>query len=386
MYKRALSLELKKISKSYPVVTLIGPRQSGKTTLVRHVFPKKPYVNLEDPDIREMAEIDPRRFLDKYKNGAILDEIQRLPKLLSYIQVRVDEDKKKGLFILTGSHQLELHQAVSQSLTGRTALLTLFPMSLLELKKAKIKVVLNEILIKGCYPAIFNDRLDPIKAYRNYFQTYVERDIRQLVNIKDLSLFQKFVRICAGRIGQILNFDSIANDVGVSLNTIKAWISILEASFIIIKLQPYFENFGKRMIKSSKIYFIDVGLATYLLGIETVDQLERDPLRGGLIENLIVLELIKFRLNKGLDPNLYYFRDTHGHEIDIIFQKAGKLIPIEIKAAQTFNKEFLKNLYFFKDIAKNRYEKGFLIYTGKEQQRMDSFKVVNYTNAVNALI
>ena len=266
MFQREIVTELQRLAEEYPVVTVIGPRQSGKTTLVRHVFPKKPYVNLENPDTRSLVETDPRGFLEQFPHGAILDEIQRVPKLLSYIQTIVDESNEKGQFILTGSHQLELHQAITQSLAGRTALLTLLPMSLDELLKAGIDLSLDQALIMGGYPRIHKDALDPTKAYRNYFQTYVERDLRQLINVKDLSQFERFVRICAGRVGQIINLDEIGSEVGISSHTVKEWISMLEASFIVFRLQPYFENFGKRIIKSPKLYFTDVGLATYLLG------------------------------------------------------------------------------------------------------------------------
>ena len=381
MYRRFLTKELTELAKQYPVVTVIGPRQSGKTTLVRHVFPGKPYVNLEALDTQEMARSDPRSFLGRYPEGAIFDEIQRVPPLLSYIQLIVDERQRKGMFILTGSHQLELHQAITQSLAGRTALLNLLPMSLAELTEAGVELSLDEAVFKGGYPRIFNDKLDPTKAYRNYFQTYIERDLRQLIHVKDLVQFQRFVRLCAGRIGQLLNLEGLGNEVGVSSPTIKEWVSLLEASFIAIRLQPYYENFGKRIIKSPKLYFTDVGLATYLLGIENIDQLSRDPLRGHLVENLVLLELIKARLNQGLDPQLYYFRDTHGHEIDCIFQSANNLIPIEIKAAQTFTKDFLKNLYFFQNSVGDRCKKGFLIYAGDQEQSIESFHIINYRHA-----
>lgn len=385
MYKRALQTELEQLAHDYPVVTIMGPRQSGKTTLVRHTFPNRPYANLEAPDVQEMAEADPRGFLANYPDGAILDEIQRVPRLLSYIQLIVDERPLKGMFIITGSHQLELHQAITQSLAGRTALLQLLPMTLDELGAAGIELTLDDALLSGGYPRIFKDNLDPTKAYRNYFQTYIERDLRQLVHVKNLSQFQRFVRLCAGRIGQILNHTSLANDVGISSHTIKEWISILEASFILIRLQPYFENFGKRMIKSPKLYFTDVGLATYLLGIETTAQLSRDPLRGNLVENLVVLELFKARLNRGLDPQLYYFRDVHGHEVDLIFQAGNQLIPIEVKASQTFHKEFLKNLDYFQELAGDRCKKGYLIYAGSHEQQVGNFQVLNYKRSSTTL-
>ncbi|MBI2743623.1 MAG: ATP-binding protein [Chlamydiales bacterium] len=378
MFERDIVIELKQLELKYPVVTVIGPRQSGKTTLVQAVFPDKPYVNLEAPDVRDLAESDPRGFLDKYPSGAILDEIQRLPQLLSYIQVIVDKTSLKGMFILTGSHQLELHQAISQSLAGRTALLTLLPMSLGELLKAGIDLPLDEMLLKGGYPRIYKDNLDPTRAYRNYFQTYVERDLRQLINIKDLSQFNRFVRICAGRIGSVLNLAELGGEIGVSSHTVKEWLSILEASFIIFRLQPYFENFGKRIIKSPKLYFTDVGLATYLLGIENEVQISRDPLRGHLVENLIILELMKSRLNRGLDPQLYYYRDTQKNEIDVIFKDGHNLVPIEIKSSKTFNREFLRRLHFFQNLTGDRAPKGYLIYAGEEEQRVQSVDLLNY--------
>ncbi len=381
MYERELTSEIQELAKGYPVITMIGPRQSGKTTLIQHIFPDYPYINLENPDIRDIANLDPRSFLEKYPNGAILDEIQRVPKLLSYIQTIVDATDRKGLFILTGSHQLELHQAITQSLAGRTALLTLLPMSLSELEKAGIHLTLDEAMIKGGYPRIHKDHLDPTKAYRNYFQTYVERDLRQLVNVKDLIQFQKFVRICAGRIGQILNLESIGGEVGVSSHTVKEWISILEASFIIFRLPPYFENFGKRIIKSSKLFFTDVGLATYLLGIENQSQLERDPLRGHLVENLVILELMKWRLNQGLDPGLYYYRDVQKNEVDVLFKRGNQLLPIEIKSSKTFAQDFLKQLKFFQNLVQERAPEGYLIYAGDENFEIQSIRVLNYRHA-----
>jgi predicted AAA+ superfamily ATPase len=385
MYKRSLTSELEEAAKGYPVVTLMGPRQSGKTTLVRQTFPNKPYVNLEALDMQEMALADPRRFLANYPEGAILDEIQRAPALLSYIQVIVDAQDQKGMFILTGSHQMDLHEQVAQSLAGRTALLYLLPLSLQELRDADIPLSLDETLLKGGYPRIFKDHLDPIKAYRNYFQTYVEKDLRKLIQVKDLSQFQKFVRLCAGRIGGLLHLEALSNEVGVSAHTIKAWLSILEASFIIILLRPYHENFGKRAIKSPKLYFTDVGLASYLLGIETLVQMSRDPLRGFLLENLVVLELTKWRFNQGLDPQLYYFRDTQGHEVDLILQLGHELIPFEVKASQTFHLDFLRNLQFFKTLVGNRCPHGYLVYDGEQQQRIADFTVVNYKNLTQTI-
>ncbi|MDR3623994.1 MAG: ATP-binding protein [Chlamydiales bacterium] len=385
MFKRDIEIELQALANDYPVVTLLGPRQSGKTTLVQHAFPKKSYVNLEDPDIRDLVTLDPRGFLKQYPNGAILDEVQRVPLLLSYIQVIVDKLEEKGLFILTGSHQLELHQAITQSLAGRTALLTLLPLSLHELSKAGISLSLNENLIHGGLPRIYKDSLDPTKIYKNYFQTYVERDVRQLINIKNLVQFEHFVRICAGRIGQIINLEQIGGEIGLSSHTVKEWLSLLEASFIVFRLQPYFENFGKRIIKAPKLFFTDVGLATYLLGIKDAHQLSRDPLRGHLIENLVILEFIKWRFNQGLDHQCYYYRDTQKNEVDLIFKNGHDLIPIEIKSSQTFNAEFLKNVHFFQKLVASRAPQGFLIYAGEQEQRIGSIELLNYKNFIQVL-
>lgn len=385
MFERKIASELLKLAKEYPVVTVIGPRQSGKTTLVKHLFPEKPYVNLEELDVRELAASDPHSFLEKYPNGAIFDEIQRVPTLLSYMQPLVDEQNTKGLFILTGSHQLELHQAITQSLAGRTALLTLLPMSLQELQRAGITMTLDETLLKGGYPRIYKDTLDPTRAYRNYFQTYVERDLRQLINVKDLSQFERFVKICAGRTAQILNRDEIGGEVGLSSHTVKHWISILEASFIVFRLQPYFDNFGKRVIKSPKLFFTDVGFVTYLLGIENTSQVSRDPLRGHLFENLVVLELLKWRTNHGLDPHLYYYRDAQKNEVDVIFKDGNTLIPIEIKSSKTFNAGFLENLNFFQKLAGPRAPKGYLIYGGEQQQPIHSNQLVNYKDSFRVI-
>ncbi|MCE5293067.1 MAG: ATP-binding protein [Chlamydiales bacterium] len=319
--------------------------------------------------------------LEQFPDGAIVDEIQRVPSLLSYIQTIVDAKESKGFFILTGSHQLELNQAITQSLAGRTALLTLLPLSLDELARADIEFSLNEVLLKGGYPRIYKDNLDPTKAYRNYFQTYVERDLRQIITVKDLSQFERFVRICAGRVGQIVNMQDIGGEIGISSHTVKEWLSILEASFIVFRLQPYFENFGKRIIKSPKLYFTDVGLATYLLGIENEVQLDRDPARGHLFENLVVLELLKWRYNEGLDPNLYYYRDSQKIEVDVIYKKGNQLIPVEIKSSKTFNLEFVDKVRFFQKLVGDRAPEGYVIYAGNQEQQIHALKLINYKHA-----
>lgn len=382
---REMASELLEMSKAYPVVTLLGPRQSGKTTLSRALFPEKPYVTLEDMDERRFAENDPKGFLARFSDGAIFDEIQRVPELISFIQGVVDKIDKKGFFILTGSHQLALHESVSQSLAGRTAILKLLPFDINEIAGITRQFSLDEYIYHGMYPRIYKDNLQPTKFYRDYVQTYLERDVRQMVNVKDLALFQQFLKLCAGRTGQIFNGHNLSNELGISYHTVSNWLSVLEASFVVFRLQPYFENFGKRIIKSPKIYFTDVGLATYLLDITTVAQISRDPLRGSLVENLVVSEFIKNRLNKGFEPSFYFYRDSNQNEVDMIFKDGNDLIPIEIKTSQTFHPQFLKGLDYFKALTKERCKRGILIYSGEQEQRLHDFFIYNFRHVGHAL-
>lgn len=377
---RDIQNEMLAMAKAYPIVTVLGPRQSGKTTIARHLFNQKPYVSLENPDDRRFAEFDPRAFLENFPDGAVLDEIQRLPILLSYLQGIVDEQQQKGLFILTGSHQHELHQSVSQSLAGRTAILTLLPLCLSELPPEHQNQSIDYYLYQGMYPAIYHDKLNPTKFYRNYLQTYVERDVRQMINIKDLSKFQHFIKLCASRIGQLFNASDVGNALGISSNTVQHWLSILEASFVIYRLQPYFENFGKRIIKSPKLYFTDVGLATYCLDIHNKEQLARDPLRGNLVENFVISEFIKHRTNSGLEPDSYFYRDSNQHEVDLLIKSGNELIPIEIKSSKTFHPDFLKGLNYFKNIAPERCNRGYLIYAGDREQTIQDFFVAHFSH------
>lgn len=381
MFKRQMVEEFKRAAADYPVVTITGPRQSGKTTLVQTTFPDKPYANLESLRTRELADADPVGFLDRYPEGAIIDEIQRLPKLLSEIQVRVDEKKRNGMFILTGSHQVELRGAIAQSLAGRTVVLHLLPMSIVRLAEAGFDMDLDTLLYTGCYPRIYDEGLDPTKMYGSYVQTYLERDLRQMIEVKNLTLFQKFVKLCAGRIGQILNKEGLAGEVGVSARTIGEWLSILEASYLIFLLPPYHENFGKRAIKSPKIYFCDVGLASYLLGIESPKQMERDPIRGHLVENLVLLEMMKARLNRGLDPRLYFYRDVQKLEVDILYQKGHQLVPVEVKSAKTFHRSFLDGLLKFQRLVGERCIDPTLVYGGSEEQMVNGIRLLNLYHA-----
>jgi len=377
MIKRDMTAELLEAAKEYPVVTIFGPRQSGKTTLVQMTFPEKMYYSLEDPDVRMAAETDPRGFLAGLPEGGVLDEIQRLPGLLSFIQGIVDREKKAGMFILTGSHQPGLHQSVSQSLAGRTAVLTLLPFSLSELRNYRKNWEPLDLIVKGAYPRIHDKDLKPFRFFNGYMQTYIERDVRALINLKDLRSFQQFFTLLAGRIGQVVNYTSLSNDVGVSSTTIKNWISVLKASFVIFELPPFFENIRKRVVKSPKIYFNDVGLAAYLLGIERADQVSRDPLRGGLYENLLILEVLKSCLNHGKRPELFFYRDTHGNEVDLIIKAARNLIPFEIKSAATFTPEFLKGIEHFRKIASDRCSKGYVLYNGHEQYTLKGTRIFN---------
>ena len=348
MISRKIQSTLIELSGTYPVVTITGPRQSGKTTLARMTFTSYSYCNLEHLDTRLLAQTDPKSFFKQYPTPVIIDEIQRVPELLSYIQVHVDEKRQNGLYILTGSQQLNLNAAITQSLAGRTALLTLLPFSIEELKQYDLTdFSRDKFLHFGFMPRVYDQQQQPGMAYRNYLQTYVERDVRQLINLKDLGLFEKFLRLLAGRIGQIINLNSLANDTGVSATTLSNWLSVLEASYIIYRLNPYYENFGKRVIKSPKLYFIETGLACYLLGIEDEKQLARDPLLGNLFENMVIMEAIKNRFNKGLDSNLYFFRDSNQNEVDLILKRGSDLIPIEIKASQRWNERFAKNIHKF---------------------------------------
>lgn len=350
MIERDIQPVLARLAKQYPVLTITGPRQSGKTTLARSVFPGKPYVSLEDPDVRRFALDDPRGFLAGYPQGAILDEIQRVPELSSYLQGVVDAAPQPGRFILTGSHQFELMNQVSQSLAGRTALLRLLPFTLAEALRAQARTTpsdLAQTLLTGFYPRIHDRGLDPTQALADYFATYVERDLRQLLAVHDLQRFERFVRLCAGRTGQLLNLSSLSNDAGVSHVTARAWIDLLQTSFIVHLLPPWFTNTGKRLIKAPKLYFHDVGLACWLLGLRTPEQVRRDPLYGALFENFVIMEAMKDRLNTGASAEMYFYRDSEGHEVDLLLPVGSQVHAIEIKAGATVNPDYFRGLKTF---------------------------------------
>ena len=378
MIPRTLEKKLRESAKQYPVVLITGPRQSGKTTLCRKIFQKKHYVSFENPDTREFAQNDPKGLLERYPEGAIFDEIQRVPALLSYIQGIVDERGKNGLYILTGSQNILLLKSVQQSLAGRVAILKLLPFSYQEAGLFVDEFSLDKVIYTGGFPRIFDQKLDPTEAMRNYVESYLERDVRQIINVRNLSSFQRFLKLCAGRVGQALNLSSIGNDTGITHTTAREWLSVLEASYIVYLLPAYYRNFNKRIIKSPKLYFYDTGLAAYLLGIEEFQHVSRDPLRGGLFENFVVIELVKYLLARGHQVPLYYFRDNLGNEIDLIWERARKVIGIEIKAGQTINSDWFKGQEYLKKIMGNDVSALALVYGGKESQKRAGVDIFSY--------
>jgi hypothetical protein len=381
MITRDIAGELQTLTSEYPVVTILGPRQAGKTTLAQMVLPDYAYSNLELPEVRELATDDPKAYLSRFPSGTIIDEIQRVPDLLSYIQGIVDREKRNGRFILTGSHQLQIREAITQSLAGRTAMLHLLPLSIRELSATGIRFEsFEEYAYQGFLPRIYDQKQRPTTAYSNYFQTYVERDVRQLIHLKDVTLFEKLLKLMAGRVGQLLDYSSLANDVGVDAKTVRNWLSILEASFLLFKLPPYFENFGKRVIKAPKYYFTDVGLLCFLLGIRKPEQISRDPLVGSIFENMVIMECLKARYNKGELADLYYFRDSNGNEVDLVWEEGRELCAAEIKSASTFSMRQLKGLRRFRAISP-RSGRGFLIYNGTPQDLSDGTSVRHYAQS-----
>lgn len=366
---------------TFPVVTITGPRQSGKTTLLKHVFPDKKYVSLEDPDTRQIAVSDPRMFLNQSETGLIIDEIQRVPELVSYIQGIVDKLQTPGYYILSGSQQFELSQTISQSLAGRTAILRLLPFSIQEIQVVSPNLTVDELIFNGFYPRLYNlPAMNPARYYNSYLETYIERDLRQLMNVKDLRQFELFVRLCAGRVGQIFVASNLANEVGVTVPTIQSWLSILEASYIVYLLQPFHANINKRLTKSPKIYFYDVGLAAFLAGINESSQLYTSHLKGSLFENLIVMDILKHKFNHFKSYQLYFYRDSNQNEIDLILDYTTHLDAIEIKSSHTFDKSFLKGLNYIRALFPQRIKNTILCYSGKVEQPIGDNKLVNYKN------
>ena len=370
MIQREITKKLLEISNYYQIITVTGPRQSGKTTLIKDVFKELPYVLLETPDIRQRAQEDPKSFLSNYSKGAIFDEIQNVPELFSYLQGIIDENSAIK-FVLSGSQNFLLLEKVNQTLAGRTGILKLLPFSTDELKDSNHwNENPLEFVFKGMYPRIYDRGIPPELFYSDYIQTYVERDVRSIKNIGNLSNFSRFLSLCAGRIGQLLNIDSLASDVGIATNTAKEWLSILEASYIIYTLKPHHKNFNKRLVKRPKLYFYDTGLACNLLQINSVNELDMHFAKGNLFENFILTELLKKRFNNAKTSNLYFWRDHHGKEIDCILEKANSLIPIEIKSSKTYQKEHFKHMNYWNKLSDNSKENSYLVYAGNESDHL----------------
>ncbi len=381
MIPRRIGEVAKHLFTKYPVISITGPRQSGKTTLIKHLFSHLPYISLEDPDESQFAINDPRGFLKRFPKGAVLDEVQRTPQLFSYIQTVVDSKGKNGQFVLSGSQNFLLLESISQSLAGRVAVLKLLPLSMSEMKKKNlVPNNYEDLIFTGFYPSIYANKISPDYFYPNYIQTYVERDVRSIKQIGDLNSFTKFMQLCAGRIGQLLNLTSLANDCGIAVNTAKSWISILESSYTIFLLQPHHKNFNKRLVKMPKLYFYDTGLASSLLRIEKTDQLTSHFMVGSLFENMIIVEMLKHRFNLGKQSNLFFWRDSKGKEIDCLVEEAGRLIPIEIKSGRTFNQDFLSNLKYWNGISDNPPENTFLVYGGEKDYPTSYGNVIGWRN------
>jgi Predicted ATPase (AAA+ superfamily) len=381
MIPREIAPKLLSLIKQFPVLALFGPRQSGKTTVAKALFPEYRYVNMESFEEQEFAQNDSKGFLERFKNekGIILDEIQKAPKLLSYIQIEVDEKDVLGRFVLTGSQNILLNQQVSQTLAGRVALTTLLPLSIRELKEADaLPSSFVETMFQGFYPRIYHDKVDPIVFAESYIRTYIERDVRDIKQIISLTDFQRFLRLCAGRNGQLLNMSSLATESGLSLPTVKSWLSILEASYIIFLLQPYHVNFNKRLVKMPKLYFYDTALVCSLLRLTTPDEVYTHYLRGGLFESMIISDLLKNRYNQTLPPNAYFWRDKTGHEIDCVLEEGQKAIPIEIKSTATVSSDLFDGLKKWAEFSERPLQEGVLIYGGEESQMRPQGKVVSW--------
>jgi len=382
---RQLSTKAEFLSNKFPILTITGPRQSGKTTLIKNVFKDFPYYSLESPDVRQLILSDPQGFLAGIKTGIILDEVQKMPELFSYIQTHSDNNPSLK-FILSGSQNFQLLEKISQTLAGRTGILRLMPFSFQELKEARLMSDSYETMIlTGGYPRIFDQNILPTDFYPNYIQTYVERDVRQIKNISNLNTFMTFTRLCAGRIGQLINLNSMATVVGITMKTAKSWLSVLEASYIVYTLKPYHKNYDKRVVKMPKMYFYDTGLACSLLGIENESQLQTHYQKGELFENLILNELIKARYNEGKTNNLFFWRNNHGNEVDCIVEKLEEPISIEIKSSATYQGDYFKNLNYWNRLSEGTSDNSFLVYGGDQKLKLKMGSLVPW-NEVETLI
>ncbi|HEY5534207.1 MAG TPA: ATP-binding protein [Ignavibacteria bacterium] len=386
MVKREISERLLMLSEKIPILTITGPRQSGKTTLARNVFPKYRYISLENPDNLDFALSDPKGFLNTYGQKIIIDEAQYAPNLFSYIQTTVDEKKINGSYILTGSQNFLLHEKISQSLAGRVIIFNLLPFSYDELRNTKYKInKLSELIVKGFYPRIYDSGLNSSDWYPSYIQTYLERDVRQIINVGDINTFRNFLRICAGRSGQVLNLSSIGNDLGISYQTVKKWLSVLEQSYIVYFLQPYYKNFNKRIIKSPKLYFYDTGLVCALLGINSPESYELHFLKGNIFETFVISEFLKNKFNTGSNNELYFWRDSNGNEIDCIISHGLNLKAIEIKSGETIKSEFFKTLYLWSNLDIKKNNDLNLVYGGSENQKRNSVKISGWDSCTKVL-
>lgn len=389
MFKRKLESVLLEY-KRFPVIALLGPRQSGKTTLAKNVFKDYKYTSFEDPGVRELAQSDPRKFLQMHENskGIIIDEFQYVPEILSYIQLEVDDKNRPGYFILTGSQNFLMNQAITQSLAGRVGILTLLPLSIHELEFNELfsKNGVDSIILNGGYPRIYRENFPPQELYPSYIQSYVERDVRQLTNVGDLRSFQRFMQLCAGRIGQLLNISELASVCGVSVSTAQRWISILEAGYILFLLQPHFKNFNKRLTKSPKVYFYDTGLACSLLGIETPEILATHPLRGNIFEGFIIADICKQYFNLGKRPPVYFWRDLNGRlEVDCIVEDGAKLFPIEIKSSESIASDYFNNLLQWDELADAMPENNYVIYGGEQDQPRSKGNALGWKSSGNLI-
>ncbi len=374
-----MSDAIEEASRYFPVITLTGPRQSGKSTLLRHLFPSLPYISMEYPDTRLAAMSDPKGFLSSFPAGVIIDEVQHVPELLSYIQGIVDENPERK-FYLTGSSQFSLLKNVTQSLAGRTAVFELLPLSLTEIAGLRKDDGIDTLLYSGFYPAVWSGRNIPRLLYPHYIKTYLERDVRDLLAIKDLNLFQRFIRLCAARIGSIFNASELSNELGVAVNTVNSWVSVLQASYIIYLLPPFFTNTRKRLTKSPKIYFTDCGVASYLLEIDSPESMNRDKMRGYLFENMIIMNFLKDRLNRGLEGGLYFYRDSNGNEVDLLVKSGSQYGCFEIKSSATFHPDFTKGLKYFYKYFPDYVKESAVIYSGQTMAGLDGIQVLGFSD------